>query len=202
MRVLIDNYDSFTYNLYQLIGELDDDLMVVKNDEISLPELIDLAPTGLILSPGPGQPSDAGISLAATKYFAGKIPILGVCMGLEVICEAFGGQLTYARRLMHGKIDRMTLDNEDPLFENCPPMVNAARYHSLVVDQKVLPDKLNVTAHSSDGDVMGLSQPELGIYGVQFHPESIMTDAQFGRQMIRNFLKIKLTSEKRLTNIS
>lgn len=202
MRVLIDNYDSFTYNLYQLIGGFDADLMVVKNDEISLAELIQLKPTGLILSPGPGRPQDAGISLEATHYFAGKIPILGVCMGLEVICEAFGGRLTYARNLMHGKIDEMVLDNQDPLFENCSPRVNAARYHSLVVDQAALPQQLQVTAYSNDGDIMALSQPQLGVYGVQFHPESVMTDPTFGRQLIQNFLKIKVLAEKKLTNIS
>ncbi|BAP86642.1 anthranilate synthase component II [Paucilactobacillus hokkaidonensis JCM 18461] len=202
MRVLIDNYDSFTYNLYQLVGAFDNDLMVVKNDEISLAKLIELEPTGLILSPGPGRPEDAGISLEAARYFAGKIPILGVCMGLEVICETFGGQLTYARRLMHGKIDQMTLDNTDPLFKDCPRVVNAARYHSLVVDQNLVPNELCVTAHSSDGDIMALSQRQLGIYGVQFHPESIMTDNNFGRQLVQNFLNIKIPQEKRLTNVS
>lgn len=202
MRVLIDNYDSFTYNLYQLVGSFDDDLMVVKNDEISLAQLIQLKPTGLILSPGPGRPKDAGISLAATRYFAGKCPILGVCMGLEVICEAFDGQLIYAQNLMHGKIDEIVLDNTDPLFENCQSRVNAARYHSLVVDQHSLPAQLQVTAYSNDGDIMALSQPQLSLYGVQFHPESIMTDANFGRQLIQNFLKIKVPQEKGLTNIS
>ncbi|WP_137596866.1 anthranilate synthase component II [Paucilactobacillus kaifaensis] len=202
MRVLIDNYDSFTYNLYQLIGGFDADLMVVKNDEISLAELIQLNPTGLILSPGPGRPEDAGISLEATRYFAGKVPILGVCMGLEVICEAFGGRLTYARNLMHGKIDEVVLDNHDPLFENCNPRVNAARYHSLVVDRQTLPEQLQITAYSNDGDIMALSQPQLDVYGVQFHPESIMTDAKFGQQLVKNFLKLKILQEKKLTNIS
>lgn len=192
MKVLIDNYDSFTYNLYQQIGAFDPDIVVVKNDQITLDELKAMHPTHLILSPGPGRPEDSGISLAAARYFANRIPILGVCMGLEVICEALGGQLKLAKTLMHGKSGQVTLDTTDPLFDDCPTNATVARYHSLVCDGDTLPGIFNVVARADDGDIMALTIPSMQIYGVQFHPESVMTETGVGDQIIQNFLKSKV----------
>lgn len=189
MKVLIDNYDSFTYNLYQQIGSFDPDIVVVKNDQVTLDDLKKMNPTHLILSPGPGRPEDSGISLAAARYFANQIPILGVCMGLEVICEALGGRLKMANTLMHGKAGQVSLDNNDPLFAGCPATAIVARYHSLVVDREQLPGIFDVAAVSDDGDVMALTIPSMQIFGVQFHPESVMTDAHVGDQIVKNFLQ-------------
>lgn len=194
MKVLIDNYDSFTYNLYQQIGVFDPEIIVVKNDEITLDDLKAMHPSHLILSPGPGRPEDSGISLAAARYFANRIPMLGVCMGLEVICEALGGQLKLAKTLMHGKSGQVTLDTTDPLFRNCPTEAMVARYHSLVCDGDSLPGIFNVPAYSADGDIMALTIPSMQIYGMQFHPESVMTEPGIGDQMIQNFLQASIAS--------
>lgn len=193
MKVLIDNYDSFTYNLYQLIGSFDPDIVVVKNDEITLDELKKMNPTHLILSPGPGRPEDSGISLAAARYYANRIPILGVCMGLEVLADALGGRLKLANTLMHGKSDKITLDTSDPLFDGCEKTATVASYHSLVADLDTLPGIFDVPALSSDGDIMALTIPSMNIYSVQFHPESVMTDPKLGSQIIKNFLKCNAT---------
>lgn len=187
MQLLIDNYDSFTYNLYQLIGELSPDVMVVKNDAVTLDEIEALHPTHIILSPGPGRPQDAGISLAVVRRFAGRIPILGVCMGHEVLIEAFGGRLTAAHRLMHGKTSLMSVQ-PTPLFMNCPMRFTAARYHSLIADRQHLPANFKVTAITADDEVMAIEDSGRRLYGVQFHPESIMTPRPVGRQIIQNFL--------------
>lgn len=187
MQLLIDNYDSFSYNLYQLIGELSPDVRVIKNDELSLDEIAALQPTHIILSPGPGRPQDAGISLAVVRRFAGKIPILGVCMGHEVLLAAFGGQLTAAKQLMHGKPSLMQVQ-PTPLFANCPMHFMAARYHSLIADPDKLPTNFKVTAITANAEIMAIEDTTRHLYGVQFHPESIMTPRTIGRQIMQNFL--------------
>ena len=189
MKILIDNYDSFTYNLYQQIGSFDPDIKVIKNDEVTLDELKTMNPTHLILSPGPGRPEDSGISLEAARYFANRIPMLGVCMGLEVICVALGGRLKMANRLMHGKAGEVTFDINDPLFNGLDKDGVVARYHSLVADSATLPGIFDVSAMSEDGDIMALTIPSMDIYAVQFHPESVMTQPGLGDQIIENFLE-------------
>lgn len=189
MTLIIDNYDSFSYNLYQFVGICNPDVEIVRNDQISLDKIETLAPSHLILSPGPGFPKDAGICIDAIKRFSGKIPILGVCLGHQAIGEAFGGKIIHAPRLMHGKKSRIKLEKNCPLFKGFPGEFEAARYHSLVVQKESLPDCLKVTAVDPDGQIMGLKHKDFEVYGVQFHPESIMTDN--GIHIIRNFLNIK-----------
>lgn len=186
MILLIDNYDSFSYNLYQLIGELDTDIKVIRNDEIAVDEIINLNPDHIILSPGPGRPEDAGIIIDVVKTIH-DIPILGVCLGHQAICVAFGATVSYAKELMHGKQSDVTFNTDCPLFRNCPKAAPAARYHSLVADADTIPDCLKITALSADGEVMAVQHKEYPIYGVQFHPESIMTPN--GKQMLKNFIK-------------
>ena len=187
MILLIDNYDSFSYNLYQLAGELDPDIRVVRNDAMTVEEIRALSPDRIILSPGPGRPEDAGITVEAARTLGKDIPLLGVCLGHQAICQAFGATVTYARRLMHGKQSQVTFDPDCPLFRGCPPVGPVARYHSLAVDPDTLPPCLAVTARSDDGEVMAVAHRDYPIYGVQFHPESILTPD--GKNMLRNFIK-------------
>ena len=185
MILLIDNYDSFSYNLYQLIGYVNPDIKVVRNDEISLAEIEKLKPEAIVLSPGPGRPEDAGICIPVIKEFAEKIPILGVCLGHQSICEAFGGVVSYAKELKHGKRDTMIRQNISVLFNGLTEKFPAARYHSLATLEGTLPEELLVTARAEDGEIMAVEHKEYPVYGVQFHPESVMTPD--GKTMIENF---------------
>ena len=185
MILLIDNYDSFSYNLYQMIGEINPDIKVVRNNDLSVDEVIALKPERIILSPGPGRPSDAGIIVEVAKTIK-DIPILGVCLGHQAICQAFGANVTYAKKLMHGKQSEVSLDNDDKLFKGLDERVKVARYHSLAADRDTIPECLKVTALTDDGEVMAVSHKEYPIYGVQFHPESILTPD--GRKMLMNYL--------------
>ena len=186
MILIIDNYDSFTYNLYQYIGELYSDIKVARNDEITIAEIEALCPDALIISPGPCYPKDAGISVETIKHFSGKIPILGVCLGHQSIAEAFGGKVVIAKEQLHGKATDITLSTDNPLFTGLPKKIKVARYHSLIVDSKTLPECLEITAYDSKNQIMAIRHKEHPTYGVQFHPESVMTDT--GRKIIENFL--------------
>ena len=188
MIVLIDNYDSFSYNLYQLIGSVEPNIRVIRNDECTIEEIEKMKPEALILSPGPGRPENAGICIPAIRYFAGKIPILGVCLGHQSICQAFGGEITYAKELMHGKKKEIRKVGESRLFEGLGEAFPAARYHSLAAVRDELPDTLRVTAEAEDGEIMAVEHTEYPIYGVQFHPESVMTPD--GKVMVQNFINI------------
>jgi len=187
MILLIDNYDSFSYNLYQLIGEINPDISVVRNDALTVDEIRKLNPSHIILSPGPGRPEDAGICIDVVKQLSGEIPILGVCLGHQSICAAFGATVTYAKHLMHGKSSIVTLDNNSKLFKGFGDRTEVARYHSLAADEATIPGCLKVTARTDDGEVMAVEHREYPVYGVQFHPESILTPD--GRKMLRNFLE-------------
>ena len=187
MTLLIDNYDSFSYNLYQLVGELDPGIRVIRNDELTLDEIRALHPTHIILSPGPGRPEDAGITLEAARTLGKEIPTLGVCLGHQAICAAFGATVTYARQLMHGKQSEVEFDPACLLFHGCEAPLLVARYHSLAADPATLPPELNVTARTADGEVMAVQHTKYPIYGVQFHPESILTPQ--GRRILKNFME-------------
>lgn len=193
MLLMIDNYDSFTYNLVQYLGELGQEVRVFRNDQITLAQIEDLAPDYLVLSPGPCTPNEAGISLAAIEHFAGKLPILGVCLGHQSLGQAFGGKVVRAREVMHGKLSRI-YHADTGLFTHLPQGYNATRYHSLVVEQASLPECLEVTAWTEDAagnrdEIMGLQHRTLPIQGVQFHPESILTEQ--GHALLQNFLTRK-----------
>ena len=190
MILLIDNYDSFSYNLYQLIGAVEPDIKVVRNDECTLEEIAEMKPEAIILSPGPGRPEDAGICIPVIKEFAGKIPILGVCLGHQSICEAFGGTVSYAKELMHGKKKTIYTVGKSPLFEGLGDSFQAARYHSLAAVREKLPDVLRVTAEAEDGEIMAVEHTEYPIFGVQFHPESVMTPD--GKLMVENFMNTRV----------
>lgn len=188
MILLIDNYDSFSFNLYQLIGSLNPDIKVVRNDEISLAEIVVLRPSHIVISPGPGKPADSGVCGETVAAFAGKIPILGVCLGHQVICEAFGATVTYAKTLMHGKASAVALDADCPLFAGLPPVIQAARYHSLAADPATIPPEiLAVVARTGEGEVMAVQRRGQPVYGLQFHPESILTPQ--GERIAANFLR-------------
>ncbi len=187
MILLIDNYDSFSYNLYQLIGEIDSDIKVVRNDEITISEIKELNPKAIFLSPGPGKPKDAGISVKAVKVFSGEIPIFGVCLGHQAICEAFGATISYASRLMHGKVSEIYLRKDSRMFKNMPEKIQGARYHSLSAVKDTMPQELKITAETKDGEIMAVEHKDYQVYGVQFHPESIMTPE--GLSIIHNFLE-------------
>ena len=187
MILLIDNYDSFSYNLYQYVGEINPDIRVIRNDEMTVEQIRELKPSHIILSPGPGRPEDAGIIIEAARELGPDIPILGVCLGHQAICAAFGATVTYAKQLMHGKQSIAKLDTECPLFQGCPEKTPVARYHSLAADPDTIPEELKVTAVTEDGEVMAVKHRDYPIYGVQFHPESILTPN--GKQILRNFLK-------------
>lgn len=186
MTLLIDNYDSFSYNLYQLVGALGPPVRVIRNDEMTIEEIRALHPDRIILSPGPGRPEDAGITMAAVQM-GQEVPLLGVCLGHQAICAAFGGTVTYARRLMHGKQSRVTFDRSCPLFRGLPEQGLVARYHSLAVAADTLPPELEATARTEDGEIMAVQHRQYPIYGVQFHPESIMTPE--GKTMLKNFIE-------------
>lgn len=188
MIVLIDNYDSFSYNVYQLIGSVEPDIKVVRNDEVTIKELEAMKPEALILSPGPGSPEDAGICIESIKYFKDKLPILGICLGHQSICEAFGGTVSYAKELMHGKQKEIRKVGRSRMFEGLPETFPATRYHSLAAIRDTLPEELVVIAESEDGEVMALEHKEYPIFGLQFHPESVMTPD--GKTMIENFMKV------------
>ncbi len=187
MILMIDNYDSFTYNLVQYLGELGEDLLVFRNDKITLAKIARLKPTCLVISPGPGGPEDAGVSCAAIRRFAGSIPILGVCLGHQCIGHVFGGRVRQAERLMHGKTSPIYHDGET-IFAKLPVPFDAARYHSLLVDRARLPPVLKLSAWTEEGEVMGLRHTELPVEGVQFHPESVMT--QHGKALLKNYLGV------------
>lgn len=188
MILLIDNYDSFSYNLYQLIGAITPDIRVIRNDELTIPEIEALAPERILISPGPGRPEDAGIIIEAVRALGHCIPILGVCLGHQAICAACGATITYARQLMHGKQSVAELDTRCPLFRNLPERVPVARYHSLAADPDTLPDCLAVTARTADGEIMAVQHKLYPVYGVQFHPESILTPD--GKTMLTNFIAL------------
>lgn len=188
MILLIDNYDSFSYNLYQLAASVEADIKVIRNDGYTVEEIEKMGLAALILSPGPGRPSEAGICEEAIKRFAGRIPILGVCLGHQAICEAFGGTVTYARELMHGKQSKVYQGGRGRLFKGMGPQFMAARYHSLAAEAGSLPEELVVTAEADDGEVMALEHREYPVFGVQFHPESVMTPD--GMKMMENFMEV------------
>jgi anthranilate synthase/aminodeoxychorismate synthase-like glutamine amidotransferase len=187
MLLMIDNYDSFTYNLVQYFGELGEELKVFRNDKITLDEISGLRPEGIVISPGPCTPKEAGISVEAIKRFAGKIPILGVCLGHQSIGEAFGGDVVRAARLMHGKTSMVSHDGRT-IFKDIENPFEATRYHSLIVKRETLPDCLEVSAWTEQGEIMALRHKEYFVEGVQFHPESILTRP--GKDILRNFLKL------------
>lgn len=191
MIILIDNYDSFSYNLYQLAGSIYPDIQVVRNDAYTLQEIEAMQPDGIIISPGPGKPEDAGISVPSITHFAGKLPILGICLGHQAICQAFGATVSYAKELVHGKAYEVELDTTSPLFAGMPSTIQAARYHSLAALESTMPDTLKITARTADGEIMAVEHTTYPIYGLQFHPESIMTPK--GHQILENFFKIAVT---------
>ena len=201
MVLLIDNYDSFSYNLYQMVGEIvseqgksnnksgTDQLKVIRNDELTIDEIRALKPDKIIISPGPGRPEDAGIIIDAARELGKEIPTLGVCLGHQAICAAFGGTITYAKKLMHGKQSQVTFEGDSQIFRGLGQTCDVARYHSLALDPDTLPDCLNVTARTSDGEIMAVQHKDYPIYGRQFHPESILTPE--GKTMLRNFINAK-----------
>ena len=189
MTLLIDNYDSFSYNLYQLIGELNPDIRVIRNDEMTVEEIRTLKPDRIILSPGPGRPEDAGITVQAAKELGKEFPLLGVCLGHQAICAAFGATVTYAKALMHGKQSVVRQEGNSPLFEGLPETFPVARYHSLAAAPETMPECLQVTARTEDGEVMAVQHREYPVYGVQFHQESILTPD--GHKMLENFMAIR-----------
>lgn len=185
MLLFIDNYDSFTYNIVQYLGELGQDVQVRCNDDITLDEIAALQPQYLVIGPGPCSPREAGISVAAMQYFAGKLPILGVCLGHQTIGEAFGGKVVRAQTLMHGKTS-LVFHHKTGVFRNLPNPVTCTRYHSLAIDRSTLPEHLLITAWTEDGEIMGIRHRDFAIEGVQFHPEGLLTEC--GREMLQNFL--------------
>jgi len=188
MILIIDNYDSFTYNLYQYIGEINPDVVVYRNDKISIQEIRELKPSHIVISPGPGYPKDAGISEQLIKEMYKEVPILGVCLGHQAMGEAFGGKIVHADELVHGKASDVNL-SECEIFNGLPRIIKAGRYHSLVVDRKTVPKELLVTAQTDDGCIMGIKHKDYPMFGIQFHPESILTEN--GMEIIRNFLELR-----------
>lgn len=186
MILLIDNYDSFSYNLYQYIGETAPDIKVIRNDERTVEEIRALRPDGIILSPGPGRPEDAGVIIEVVRRLGAEIPVLGVCLGHQAICAAFGATVTYAKKLMHGKQSVAATDTRCPLFEGCPESMPVGRYHSLAADRATVPACLRVTAAADDGEIMAVQHTAYPIFGVQFHPESILTPC--GKRILQNFI--------------
>jgi len=190
MVLVIDNYDSFTWNLVQYLAELGCEVKVVRNDEASAAEIAAMAPSHLVISPGPCTPNEAGVTLAAIRLLAGRVPILGVCLGHQAIGQAFGGRVVRARRVMHGKTSTVRHDGRG-VFAGLPPGITVTRYHSLVVERETLPAELEVSAESDDGEIMGLRRRGLGVEGVQFHPEALLTE--HGHHMLKNFLEGRAT---------
>ena len=187
MILLLDNYDSFTYNLVQYLGEMQPDIQVHRNDKLSVRDLLDLKPSHIIISPGPCTPAEAGNSVELVRQVPPSIPLLGVCLGHQSIGAAFGGNIIRAPEMMHGKTSTISLD-DSPIFEGIPREITVTRYHSLIVERSSIPSELKITSQSSDGIVMAMEHKERPIYGVQFHPESILTEN--GKQLLRNFLNI------------
>ncbi len=189
MIVLIDNYDSFSYNLYQMVGALNPNITVIRNDQMSVEEIASLNPQHIILSPGPGRPEDAGVTATIVTTLAKHVPTLGVCLGHQAICQVFGATITYAPVLMHGKQSDVTFDTTSELFAGMDQTAPVARYHSLIADPHTIPDALAVTARTESGEVMAVQHRHYPIFGVQFHPESILTPG--GQQMVANFLAVQ-----------
>lgn len=187
MILLIDNYDSFVYNLYQMMGEINPDIKVIRNDELKVEEIEKLNPDKIVISPGPKRPSDAGVSIDVIKKLSPKIPILGVCLGHQAIGEAFGGVVTYAKEIMHGKSSEVKIYNECKIFKGLPSEIEVARYHSLAVESKSLPKCLTVIGWTYDDEIMAFKHKNYETYGLQFHPESILTP--LGNKILENFLK-------------
>jgi anthranilate synthase/aminodeoxychorismate synthase-like glutamine amidotransferase len=187
--LVIDNYDSFTYNLVQFLGEMGADLQVVRNDQITLDGIRAFQPTHIVISPGPGTPDDGGVSLDIIRELGATTPVLGVCLGHQCIGQAYGGVVLRAPQVMHGKTS-MIYHQDDEMFAGMPNPFEATRYHSLVVEEKSLPDVLRVTARTDDGEIMGLRHKQYPVYGVQFHPESILTT--YGPRLLRNFLEVRV----------
>lgn len=188
MILLIDNYDSFSYNLVQMAGGINPDIRVIRNDAMTVEKVEELSPSHMILSPGPGYPKDAGICEDVVRRLQGKIPILGVCLGHQAICEVYGAVIAPAKHLMHGKKSRITLDPSSPIFQGMGNKTNAARYHSLVAQKETMPDCLKVIASGPGGEVMAVQHREYQVYGLQFHPESILTPE--GKHIMKNFLEM------------
>ena len=188
MILLIDNYDSFSYNLYQLVGSLDPDICVVRNDALTVEEIEARRPRAILLSPGPGRPEDAGVCIPVVKALGGRIPILGVCLGHQAICTAYGATVSYAKQLMHGKQSIAHVDPACPLFADCPADLPVARYHSLAAVAETMPACLAVTAQTADGEVMAVQHRDFPVFGLQFHPESILTPN--GKTVLKNFLDL------------
>lgn len=187
MILLIDNYDSFAYNLYQMVGEIQPSVKVIRNDEMTVGEIKALRPDHIILSPGPGRPENDGVIMDVVRKLGKEIPVLGVCLGHQAICASYGATVTYAKKLMHGKQSIVKFDLTCPLFRGCPEEAPVARYHSLAADANTMPDCLKVTAETKDGEIMAVQHRQYPVYGVQFHPESILTPN--GKQMLENFIK-------------
>lgn len=188
MILLIDNYDSFSYNLYQYVGTINPDIKVIRNDAYTCEEIEKMNPSHIILSPGPGKPSDAGVCEDVIRYFKGKVPMLGVCLGHQAICEVFGATISYAKELMHGKQSEAEVDTDCAIFKGIDRRVKVARYHSLAAESESFPEELMVTAKTDDGEIMAVKHKEYDIYGLQFHPESIMTVD--GMKMLENFFNL------------
>lgn len=188
MILLIDNYDSFSYNLYQLVGSINPDIRVIRNDAMTVDEISEMSPNAIIISPGPGRPEDAGVCIDVVRRLGPEIPILGVCLGHQAVCAAFGATISYAGHLMHGKQSDVGLELSCPIFRGCSPITPVARYHSLAAIDKTMPECLMITARSDDGEIMAVKHRNYDIYGIQFHPESFMTPE--GEKMMRNFIEI------------
>ncbi len=189
MILLIDNYDSFSYNLYQLVGSINPDIKVIRNDAASVDEIKEMSPDSIIISPGPGRPENAGICIDVVKELGGKIPILGVCLGHQAICASYGATVSYAKKLMHGKQSDTKIDVSCPLFKGLDNVIPVARYHSLAVIESTMPDCLVPTAKADDGEIMAVRHRDYDVYGLQFHPESIMTPD--GNRILSNFLNLR-----------
>lgn len=190
MILFIDNYDSFTYNLVQMIGGLNPDIKVIRNDELTVEEIRELSPSHIVLSPGPGYPKDAGICEDVVRSLAGSVPILGVCLGHQGICEVFGAEITRAKKLMHGKQSILSIDSTDPLFHGLENKIPAARYHSLIARKETLPSCLTTIGTDDMGEIMAVKHKDYAVYGLQFHPESILTPN--GESILKNFLSITI----------
>lgn len=188
MILLIDNYDSFSYNLYQMIGAMDDAITVIRNDTMTSDAIAALHPAAIILSPGPGKPCNAGVCMAVVRQLGTQVPILGVCLGHQAICEAYGATVSYAKHLMHGKQSMVTLQGDSPLFRGLPEHIPVARYHSLAAQAETIPDDLLVTAVADDGEIMAVQHRTYPVFGIQFHPESILTPD--GNTILQHFLEV------------
>ncbi len=188
MILLIDNYDSFSYNLYQYVGEIEPDIRVIRNDELSLGEIERLDFNRIVISPGPGRPSAAGVCKEVIREYVGRVPILGVCLGHQAICEVFGATVSYAKELMHGKASDARIDTSSPLFAGLPETIRVGRYHSLAADPATLPSVLRVIARTDDGEIMAVQYDGYPVFGLQFHPESILTPD--GKTILKNFMRL------------